>query len=312
MSFKFKRIVEARSLDGLSSLLSDIKPANILINLEGEPKITDFGISAFIDNTLGACNTFLGTVTYMSPERLENTPYNSAADIWSLGLSLVEAATGKYPYDTNLGAFELMMQVCREDVPMLTSNEFTPQFKEFVLLTLQKDPHKRPSAEQLLAHPFITMYERDPVSLKQFMQCMSDPQDKLDEIAVVFAWNYYAILSGGPQRLPDLAPLYGDSSLISHDGDKAVGRTAIVAMLGRMSKMHSAFKFVHEVMHVDCQALGVNGSALVLVQGRLRSLGIASGPGSAPVPFSEAFTLSQTKTGEFYVVSQMYRSAIKA
>lgn len=249
---------------------------------------------------------------YMSPERLENTPYNSAADIWSLGLSLVEAATGQYPYDTNLGAFELMMQVCRDDVPMLTSREFTPQFKEFVSMTLQKDPRKRQTAEQLLSHPFITMYERDPVSLKDFMQCMSDPQDKLDEIAVVFAWNYYAILSGGPKRLPDLAPLYGENSLLTHDGEKATGRLAIVALLERMSKMHAGFKFVHEVLHVDCQALGIDGSALVLVQGRLRSLGLASGPGSKPVPFSEIFTLSQIKPGEFYVVSQMYRSEIKA
>lgn len=195
---------------------------------------------------------------------------------------------------------------------MLTSGEFTYEFKDFVSMMLQKDPRKRQTAEQLLSHPFITMYARDPVSLKQFMQCMSDPQDKLDEIAVVFAWNYYAILSSGPQKLPDLAPLYGDNSSIVHDGEKATGRQPIVALLERMAKMHSAFKFVHEVVHVDCQALGVDGTALVLVQGRLRSLGIASGPGSEPVPFSETFTLSQIKPGEFYVVAQMYRSAIKA
>ena len=47
----------------------------------------------------------------MSPERLENAQYSFPADIWSLGLSLVEAATGKYPYDVNVGAFELMIQV---------------------------------------------------------------------------------------------------------------------------------------------------------------------------------------------------------
>ena len=62
-------------------------------------------------HNLSQCNTFLGTVTYMSPERLENKQYSFPADIWSLGLSLVEAATGKYPFDVNVGAFELMMQV---------------------------------------------------------------------------------------------------------------------------------------------------------------------------------------------------------
>lgn len=57
------------------------------------------------------CNTFLGTLTYMSPERLENAQYSYPADIWSLGLTLVEAATGQYPYDVKAGTFELMLQV---------------------------------------------------------------------------------------------------------------------------------------------------------------------------------------------------------
>ena len=63
------------------------------------PQLSDFGISAFVDNTLAQCHTFLGTVTYMSPERLEGKPYSFPADIWALGLTLLEAATGRYPYD---------------------------------------------------------------------------------------------------------------------------------------------------------------------------------------------------------------------
>lgn len=55
----------------------------------------DFGISAFVDSTLAVCHTFLGTVTYMSPERVNNQPYSSPADIWSLGLTLLEMATGR-------------------------------------------------------------------------------------------------------------------------------------------------------------------------------------------------------------------------
>ena len=57
------------------------------------------------------CNTFLGTVTYMSPERLAGEPYSFSADIWALGLALLECATGKYPYDASGGAIQLMMQV---------------------------------------------------------------------------------------------------------------------------------------------------------------------------------------------------------
>lgn len=57
------------------------------------------------------CNTFLGTVTYMSPERINAQQYSTPADIWSLGLALIECATGKYPYDASVGPLQLMMEV---------------------------------------------------------------------------------------------------------------------------------------------------------------------------------------------------------
>jgi serine/threonine protein kinase len=57
------------------------------------------------------CNTFLGTVTYMSPERISNEQYSFPADVWSLGLALIECATGQYPYDASVGPLQLMIQV---------------------------------------------------------------------------------------------------------------------------------------------------------------------------------------------------------
>lgn len=82
-------------------LYRDIKPANLLINCRGSSKITDFGISVGLENTFAECISFKGTVTYMSPERIVGQPYSFPADIWSLGLSLFELATGKYPYNSN-------------------------------------------------------------------------------------------------------------------------------------------------------------------------------------------------------------------
>ena len=57
------------------------------------------------------CRTFMGTVTYMSPERINNESYSASADLWSLGLSLIECAIGKYPYDASGGPLQLMIQV---------------------------------------------------------------------------------------------------------------------------------------------------------------------------------------------------------
>mmetsp|Transcript_9782 Transcript_9782/g.24382 ORF Transcript_9782/g.24382 Transcript_9782/m.24382 type:complete len:480 (-) Transcript_9782:340-1779(-) len=286
----------------------DIKPANILMNLEGEPKITDFGISAFIDSTLAVCNTFLGTVTYMSPERINNEQYSFPADIWSLGLALIECATGKYPYDASVGPLQLMIQVLNEDLPIPKGPQFSDEFKDFVRQCMQKNPFERPSAEQLLNHPFVSKYANDPTAdLKAFMQCAFDPHDKLDEIAIVFAWNYYALLSGGADRLRDLAPLYADSSILVHNGDVARGRQGIITKLKAVAQMHAGFKVVHHVKDVDCQPLGLDGSALVHVQGFLQIPGV-SGPASQPTPFTESFILGQILPGEYYVANQAHRT----
>ncbi|PBC26459.1 dual specificity mitogen-activated protein kinase kinase dSOR1 [Apis cerana] len=73
----------------------DVKPSNILVNSAGEIKICDFGVSGQLIDSMA--NSFVGTRSYMSPERLQGTHYSVQSDIWSLGLSLVEMAIGMYP-----------------------------------------------------------------------------------------------------------------------------------------------------------------------------------------------------------------------
>ncbi len=62
-------------------------------------------------NVIYQCATFVGTVTYMSPERIRNESYSYPADIWSLGLALFECGTGEFPYSANEGPVNLMLQV---------------------------------------------------------------------------------------------------------------------------------------------------------------------------------------------------------
>lgn len=73
----------------------DVKPSNILVNSSGEIKLCDFGVSGQLIDSMA--NSFVGTRSYMSPERLQGTHYSVQSDIWSMGLSLVELAIGKYP-----------------------------------------------------------------------------------------------------------------------------------------------------------------------------------------------------------------------
>lgn len=74
----------------------DIKPSNVLVNSKGHVKICDFGVSSELVNSIA--NTFVGTSTYMAPERIQGGAYSIKSDIWSFGLTILELATGNYPF----------------------------------------------------------------------------------------------------------------------------------------------------------------------------------------------------------------------
>ncbi|TFK97083.1 Pkinase-domain-containing protein [Pterulicium gracile] len=74
----------------------DIKPCNILLFSTGKIKICDFGVSGELINSIA--DTFVGTSTYMSPERIQGAAYTVKSDVWSLGISLIELALGRFPF----------------------------------------------------------------------------------------------------------------------------------------------------------------------------------------------------------------------
>merc|ERR1719378_1034554 len=86
----------------------DIKPENILHNAKGEVKLTDFGIAKDLDSTLAMAGTFVGTVTYMSPERCLGQDYSLSSDIWSVGMVIYEMATGRSPF-ADISAFPVLL-----------------------------------------------------------------------------------------------------------------------------------------------------------------------------------------------------------
>ncbi|KAK0180933.1 hypothetical protein PV327_003262 [Microctonus hyperodae] len=105
----------------------DVKPSNILVNSAGEIKICDFGVSGQLIDSMA--NSFVGTRSYMSPERLQGTHYSVQSDIWSLGLSLVEMAIGMYPIpppDTRTLISIFGPQAAQTPVENLTNNVSTP------------------------------------------------------------------------------------------------------------------------------------------------------------------------------------------
>jgi len=134
----------------------DLKPPNILLSVRGDCKLSDFGCVAELQDSFGKCGTFVGTVPYMSPERIQGEEYSYASDVWALGLTLVECAVGHFPYARRNGYWGILQAVLKEPSPSLPPTHHEPALCDFVSYCLQKAPEARSSARVLLQHPFIS------------------------------------------------------------------------------------------------------------------------------------------------------------
>ncbi|MDE7375920.1 MAG: protein kinase [Muribaculaceae bacterium] len=121
----------------------DIKPDNILIADNGDFMITDFGISATIDALNGDTGMSGGTRAYMGPERF-NGQNCSGSDVWSLGATAYELVTGDAPYGDHGG----MMQAYGNAVVPI-NQKLQPEVKDIIMRCLDRDPAKRPTAEEI-------------------------------------------------------------------------------------------------------------------------------------------------------------------
>ncbi|KAK9119791.1 hypothetical protein Scep_017884 [Stephania cephalantha] len=244
----------------------DIKPANLLINLKGEPKITDFGISAGLENSVAMCATFVGTVTYMSPERIRNENYSYPADIWSLGLALFECGTGEFPYTANDGPVNLMLQILYDPSPSPSKESFSPEFCSFIDACLLKEADARPTAEQLLSHPFIKKYEDAKLDLAAFVQKIFNPTQRMKDLADMLAIHYYLLFDGPDELWHHSKTLYRDDSTFSFSEKLYNGPTDIFAALSNIRKTLAGDwppeRLVHVVEKLQCRAHGIDGVAI--------------------------------------------------
>ncbi|XP_063830842.1 dual specificity mitogen-activated protein kinase kinase 7-like [Ostrinia nubilalis] len=148
----------------------DVKPSNILLDECGNVKLCDFGISGRLVDSKAKTRS-AGCAAYMAPERIDppdpaRPDYDIRADVWSLGISLVELATGVFPYRDCQNDFEVLTRVIADDPPQLPEDcNFSPEFKSFVSQCLTKNYRHRPKYAKLLEHPFVVNSARSNVSV---------------------------------------------------------------------------------------------------------------------------------------------------
>ncbi|XP_036402187.1 STE20-like serine/threonine-protein kinase isoform X3 [Megalops cyprinoides] len=139
----------------------DLKAGNILFTLDGDIKLADFGVSAKNTKTLQRRDSFIGTPYWMAPEVVmcetsKDRPYDYKADIWSLGITLIELAQIEPP-NHEMNPMRVLLKIAKSEPPTLMQpSRWSPEFSDFLRKALDKNVDNRWSPTQLLQHPFVT------------------------------------------------------------------------------------------------------------------------------------------------------------
>ncbi|KAG1767033.1 STE/STE7 protein kinase [Suillus placidus] len=188
----------------------DVKPTNVLVNRKGEVKLCDFGVSGQLEKSIAKTN--VGCQSYMAPERIKGsspsgsnmeeafTSYTVSADVWSLGLSIVEIARGRYPYppETYENVFAQLSAIVDGEAPGLPEDEeiadeevevhtqhnvfygaspgqssfmrkgkrrWSPEARDWVRRCLIKNADERATYKELLEHPWMQTDEHRGVDM---------------------------------------------------------------------------------------------------------------------------------------------------
>ena len=206
----------------------DVKPSNVLMSDDGEAWIGDFGIARLHDaSTFTATGTTMGTVSYMAPEQLENHGVGPAADIWSLGIVLLECLTGQRVYQGTPS--EVMARRVAGPVPL--PDDLPTAWRLALSGMLDRRPEQRLSGTQVAALLSTSAFDAPWVSLDSDLTTNLAAMDPGDRTAMLPGAVVAAALVGDETRVtqtprpPEQAPRVAFTR-----GRVAAGAVALVAL----------------------------------------------------------------------------------
>uniref|UniRef100_A0A0N5ALW9 non-specific serine/threonine protein kinase n=1 Tax=Syphacia muris TaxID=451379 RepID=A0A0N5ALW9_9BILA len=203
-----------------------VLPANVLLSEHGDVKVADFGVAGQLTDTVKKRITFVGTPFWMAPEVIKQASYDFKvnlshlgqcellllADIWSLGITAIELANGEPPH-SELHPMRVLFLIPKNPPPQLVGSQWSKVFKEFVESCLNKDPENRPSARDLLKHPFIRRAKKNSILIEliersaMFKSSMgpSSDSDQEDDVESQSGDDQWQFTVKGPQSSNEAA-----------------------------------------------------------------------------------------------------------
>uniref|UniRef100_A0A8C6UBH3 non-specific serine/threonine protein kinase n=1 Tax=Neogobius melanostomus TaxID=47308 RepID=A0A8C6UBH3_9GOBI len=172
-------------LHSMKIIHRDLKAGNILLMLDGDIKLADFGVSAKNTKTLQRRDSFIGTPYWMAPEvvmceTMKDAPYDYKADIWSLGITLIELAQIEPPHH-ELNPMRVLLKIAKSEPPTLDQPyKWSPEFNDFLRKSLDKSTEMRPTATQLLEHPFVRSVDSNRPLRELVAEAKAEVMDEIE------------------------------------------------------------------------------------------------------------------------------------
>ncbi|XP_032383098.1 serine/threonine-protein kinase 10 isoform X2 [Etheostoma spectabile] len=164
----------------------DLKAGNILLTLDGDVKLADFGVSAKNTKTLQRRDSFIGTPYWMAPEVVmcetsKDRPYDYKADIWSLGVTLIELAQIEPP-NHEMNPMRVLLKIAKADPPTLMQpSRWSPEFSDFLRRCLDKHVDNRWTSTQLLQHSFVASVQDSRPLRELIAEAKAEVTEEIEE-----------------------------------------------------------------------------------------------------------------------------------